>query len=103
MDFRITETIIGAIERRGVKSLHSLTIVSNNAGASIGGGITPLVKSEQISRLLCSHIGANKELEKKYLRGEVAVELCPQGTIAERIRAGGAGIPAFFTPTGISK
>ncbi|RDL40115.1 Succinyl-CoA:3-ketoacid-coenzyme A transferase [Venustampulla echinocandica] len=96
------ETIIGAIERRGVNSLHSLTIVSNNAGGSIGGGITPLVESEQISRLLCSHIGANKELEKKYLRGEIAIELCPQGTIAERVRAGGAGIPAFFTPTGIN-
>jgi 3-oxoacid CoA-transferase len=96
------ETIIAAIERRGAGSLHSLTAVSNNAGAGGGGGLSPLVMGGQINRLILSFIGTNKALEKKYLSGEIAIELCPQGTIAERIRAGGAGIPAFFTPTGIS-
>jgi 3-oxoacid CoA-transferase len=80
-----------------------LTAVSNNAGGGDGGGLSPLVNSGQINRLILSYLGANKSLEKKYLTGEVAIELCPQGTIAERIRAGGAGIPAFYTPTGVSK
>lgn len=62
-----------------------------------------MVASGQIERLILSFLGTNKSLEKKYLSGEIAIELCPQGTIAERIRAGGAGIPAFFTPTGISR
>jgi 3-oxoacid CoA-transferase len=97
------ETIIAAIERRGKDGLKNLTAVSNNAGAAGGGGLSPLVASGQIERLILSFLGANKFLEKKYLSGEIAIELCPQGTIAERIRAGGAGIPAFFTPTGISK
>ena len=96
------ETIIAALERRGKSSLNNLTAVSNNAGAAGGGGLSPLVASGQIERLTLSFLGANKFLEKKYLSGEIAIELCPQGTIAERIRAGGAGIPAFFTPTGIS-
>jgi 3-oxoacid CoA-transferase len=77
--------------------------VSNNAGGATGGGLSPLVNSGQIERLILSFLGSNKSLEKKYLSGEVAIELCPQGTIAERIRAGGAGIPAFFTPTGVSE
>ncbi|TVY82489.1 Succinyl-CoA:3-ketoacid coenzyme A transferase, partial [Lachnellula suecica] len=96
------ETIIAALERRGKNGLHSLTAVSNNAGTASGGGLSPLVNSGQIERLICSFLGNNKSLEKKYLGGEIAIELCPQGTIAERIRAGGAGIPAFFTPTGIN-
>ncbi|PMD19603.1 succinyl-CoA:3-ketoacid-coenzyme A transferas-like protein [Hyaloscypha hepaticicola] len=96
------ETIIAALERRGKDGLNNLTAVSNNAGAAGGGGLSPLVASGQIGRLILSFLGANKFLEKKYLSGEIAIELCPQGTIAERIRAGGAGIPAFFTPTGIN-
>jgi 3-oxoacid CoA-transferase len=98
-----TETIIAAIERRGKDALHSLTAVSNNAGTANGGGLSPLVESGQVDRFILSFLGNNKALEKKYLAGEIAIELCPQGTIAERIRAGGAGIPAFFTPTGVSK
>jgi acyl CoA:acetate/3-ketoacid CoA transferase alpha subunit len=97
-----TETIIQAIARRA-DTLKDLTAVSNNAGGGDGGGLAPLVASGQINRLVLSYLGANKVLEKKYLNGEVAIELCPQGTIAERIRAGGAGIPAFYTPTGVSK
>ena len=97
------ETIIAAIERRGKDALHSLTAVSNNAGTASGGGLSPLVESGQVNRFILSFLGNNKALEKKYLAGEIAIELCPQGTIAERIRAGGAGIPAFFTPTGVSK
>ncbi len=75
--------------------------MSNNAGSAAGGGLSPLIASGQIERLTLSFLGANKVLEKMYLGGAIAIELCPQGTIAERIRAGGAGIPAFFTPTGI--
>ncbi|ESZ98005.1 succinyl-CoA:3-ketoacid-coenzyme A transferase [Sclerotinia borealis F-4128] len=96
------ETIIEALERRGVENLHSLTAVSNNAGASIPGGLGALTQSGQVDRLILSFIGSNKVLEKKYLEGKIAIELCPQGTIAERLRAGGAGIPAFYTPTGVS-
>ncbi|KAG4414022.1 hypothetical protein IFR04_012838 [Cadophora malorum] len=96
------ETIIAAIEKRGKDGLGSLTAVSNNAGSGSGGGLSPLVESGQIERLILSFLGANKTLEKKYLSGEIAIELCPQGTIAERIRAGGAGIPAFYTPTGVN-
>jgi 3-oxoacid CoA-transferase len=76
--------------------------VSNNAGVEGKGGLAPLVKSGQIDRLILSFLGSNKALEKKYLTGEIAVELCPQGTLAERIRCAGSGIPAFFTPTGAS-
>ena len=83
--------------------MHSLTAVSNNAGSGDGGGLAPLVNGGQINRVLLSYLGSNKTLETKYLTGEIAIELCPQGTIAERIRAGGAGIPAFYTPTGVSK
>ncbi|CZT12112.1 related to 3-oxoacid CoA-transferase [Rhynchosporium graminicola] len=96
------ETIIAAIEKRGKNGLGGLTAVSNNAGSGNGGGLSPLVESGQIERLILSFLGANKTLEKKYLSGEIAIELCPQGTIAERIRAGGAGIPAFYTPTGVN-
>jgi 3-oxoacid CoA-transferase len=76
-----------------------LTAVSNNTGVEGKGGLAQLAKTGQVNRIVCSFLGNNKPLEKKYLSGEVAVELCPQGTLAERIRAGGAGIPAFFTPT----
>lgn len=96
------DTIIAAIQKRGADALGELTVVSNNGGTASGGGLSPLVESGQITRLIMSFLGNNKALEKKYLSGEVAIELCPQGTIAERIRAAGAGIPAFFTPTGIS-
>lgn len=98
----VIETIIDALHRRGPESLHSLTAVSNNAGVEGKGGLAPLVKSGQIDRLVLSFLGSNKGLEKKYLSGEIAVELCPQGTLAERIRCAGSGIPAFFTPTGAS-
>lgn len=96
------ETIIAAMARRGPENLHSLTAVSNNAGTAIGGGLSPLVQSGQISKAICSFLGNNKDLEKKYLSGEIAIELTPQGTLAEKLRCGGAGIPAFFTPTGVA-
>ena len=98
----ITDTIIDAIHRRGVEDLHSLTAVSNNAGASGPGGLSPLTRSGQVNRLILSYLGNNKSLEHKYLTGDIAIELCPQGTLAERLRCAGAGIPAFYTPTGVS-
>ena len=94
------ETLIEALRKRGPESLHSLQAVSNNAGKEGVGGLAILTKSGQVNRLILSFLGNNKALEKKYLTGEIGVELCPQGTLAERIRAAGAGIPAFFTPTG---
>jgi 3-oxoacid CoA-transferase len=98
----VPETLIQAIARRGAEDLHSLTAVSNNAGIAKVGGLALLADAGQVSRLILSYLGGNKTLEQNYLTGKVAIELCPQGTIAERIRAGGAGIPAFFTPTGVS-
>ena len=95
------ETIISAMVRRG-DSLSNLTAVSNNAGAAGSGGLSPLTKSGQITRCILSYLGNNKVLEQKYLSGQIAIELCPQGSLAERIRAAGAGIPAFFTPTGVA-
>lgn len=89
--------------RRGADQLHSLTAVSNNAGAAGKGGLSTLSQNGQIDRLILSYLGNNKALEKKYLSGNIGIELCPQGTLAERLRAGGAGIPAFFTPTGVRK
>lgn len=97
-----SETLISAIRRRGADNLHSLTAVSNNAGSPGKGGLATLAESGQLSKLILSYLGNNKDLEAKYLNGDIAVELCPQGTLAERLRAGGAGIPAFFTPTGAS-
>ncbi|GAB0135211.1 hypothetical protein EsDP_00003557 [Epichloe bromicola] len=94
------ETLIEALHRRGVESLHSLTAVSNNAGLEGKGGLSILTKAGQVDNLILSYLGNNKGLEKKYLSGRLAIELCPQGTLAERLRAGGAGIPAFYTPTG---
>ncbi|KAK2035322.1 coenzyme A transferase [Colletotrichum zoysiae] len=96
----VADTIIGALNRRGPENLHSLTAVSNNAGQEGKGGLAILTKAGQVNRLIISFLGNNKALEKQYLTGQIGVELCPQGTLAERIRAGGAGIPAFFTPTG---
>lgn len=97
---RSIETLINAMHRRGIDQLHSLTAVSNNAGSAGKGGLSTLSQNGQIDRLILSYLGNNKSLEKKYLTGHIAIELCPQGTLAERLRAGGAGIPAFFTPTG---
>jgi len=74
--------------------------VSNNAGAEGRGGLALLTENGQVDRMIMSYLGANKTLERQYLTGKIAVELCPQGTLAERIRAAGSGIPAFFTPTG---
>ncbi|KAI9036560.1 3-oxoacid CoA-transferase [Aspergillus affinis] len=96
----VAETLISAMHRRGAENLHSLTAVSNNAGAPGKGGLSTLTQAGQVNQLILSYLGNNKALEKKYLTGNIAIELCPQGTLAERLRAAGAGIPAFFTPTG---
>jgi 3-oxoacid CoA-transferase A subunit len=92
----IPENLILAVRDRGVKGL---TFISNNAGVDdFGLGI--LLRTRQVKKMISSYVGENKEFERQYMSGELEVELCPQGTLAERIRAGGAGIPAFFTPTG---
>ncbi|OAA36592.1 Coenzyme A transferase [Beauveria brongniartii RCEF 3172] len=96
----VAETLIEALHRRGKDSLHSLAAVSNNAGIEGKGGLSLLIGNGQINKLTLSYLGNNKTLERGYLNGDFAVELCPQGSLAERIRAAGAGIPAFFTPTG---
>lgn len=93
------ETLIDAIHRKG---LRNLTAVSNNAGAG-DKGLARLTGDRRVSRMIMSYLGSNKELERQYLSGEISVELSPQGTIAERLRAAGAGIPAFYTSTGGSK
>lgn len=89
------------MSRRGPENLHSLMAISNNAGAPGKGGLSTLTHAGQVNRLILSYLGNNKALEQKYLTGNISIELCPQGTLAERLRAGGAGIPAFFTPTGV--
>jgi len=92
----IPENCIAAIREIGCKEL---TVVSNNCGVDdFGLGI--LLRNKQIKKMISSYVGENKEFERQYLSGELEVELCPQGTLAERLRAGGAGIPAFYTPTG---
>jgi 3-oxoacid CoA-transferase subunit A len=91
------ETLIPEILRSGVKDL---TVVSNNCGAD-GFGLWILLNSRQIRKMISSYVGENKLFEQLYLSGELELELNPQGTLAERIRAGGAGIPAFFTKTGV--
>lgn len=96
----VAETLIKALSRRGPKALHSLTAVSNNAGKEELGGLSLLTETGQVNRLILSYLGNNRTLEDNYFRGTVAIELCPQGSLAERLRAGGAGIPAFYTPTG---
>jgi 3-oxoacid CoA-transferase len=97
----VAETLIQAMVRRGSQSLHGLTAVSNNAGIEDLGGLALLTKSGQVKKLIISFLGNNKALEKQYLSGGIEIELCPQGTLAERIRSGGAGIPAFYTPTAV--
>ncbi len=93
----IPENAIAALRERGVKDL---VVVSNNCGVDdFGLGI--LLRNKQIKKMISSYVGENKEFERQYLTGELEVELTPQGTLAERLRAGGAGIPAFFTPTGV--
>lgn len=91
------ESLIPEIRRAAVKDL---TVISNNAGAD-GFGLWMLLESRQIAKMISSYVGDNKLFEQQYLSGELALELNPQGTLAERIRAGGAGIPAFFTRTGV--
>jgi 3-oxoacid CoA-transferase A subunit len=92
----IPENLIGALRKRGTRNL---TIISNNAGVD-GFGLGVLLESRQISRIIATYVGENQEFERQYLSGELDVELVPQGTFAERIRAGGAGIGGFFTPAG---
>src|SRR5262249_12883226 len=88
--------LIGAIREKGISNL---TVISNNAGVD-GFGVGLLLETRQIRRMIATYVGENQLFEKLALSGELEVELVPQGTFAERIRAGGAGIPAFFTPTG---
>ncbi|KAI8594451.1 hypothetical protein EDD21DRAFT_393610 [Dissophora ornata] len=93
----IPENLIGALKKRA-SDCKDLTVVSNNAGVD-DFGLGMLLRTKQIKRMISSYVGENKEFERQYLSGELEVELTPQGTLAERVRAGGAGIPAFFTPT----
>ncbi len=93
----IPERLIDAIVASGVKGL---TVASNNAGID-GEGLGKLLRTRQIKKMMASYVGENKEFERQYLAGELEVEFCPQGTLAERMRAGGAGIPGFFTKTGV--
>jgi len=93
----IPESLIGAILSSGVKEL---TLISNNAGVD-DFGLGLLLKRRQIKKMISSYVGENKEFERQYLSGELELEFNPQGTLAERIRAGGAGIAAFFTRTGV--
>src|SRR6266542_1558839 len=92
----IPENLIAALRRRGSKQL---TIISNNAGID-GFGIGVLLENRQVKKMISTYVGENREFERQFLSGELDVELVPQGTFAERIRAGGAGIGGFFTPTG---
>ena len=92
----IPENLINSLVRRGVRDL---TCVSNNAGVD-DWGLGLLLKTKQIRKMVSSYVGENAEFERQFLAGELEVEFCPQGTLAERMRAGGAGIPAFFTPAG---
>lgn len=92
----IPENLIGEVRKRGTRSL---TVVSNNCGVD-GFGLGVLLESRQIRKIIASYVGENAEFERQLLAGELDVELTPQGTLAEKLRAGGAGIPAFFTATG---
>jgi 3-oxoacid CoA-transferase subunit A len=92
----IPENLIAALDRKGVKDL---TIVSNNCGVD-DWGLGVLLQGKRIKKMVSSYVGENAEFERQLLNGELEVELVPQGTLAERMRAGGAGIPAFYTPTG---
>ncbi len=93
----IPERLIAAIRDAGVRDL---TIVSNNAGVD-GFGLGVLLASRQVKKMISSYVGENKEFERQYLSGELELEFAPQGTLAERMRAGGAGIPGFYTKTGV--
>ena len=93
----IPENAIAALLRKGVKRL---TCISNNAGVD-DFGIGLMLKTRQVKKMISSYVGENAEFERQLLSGELEVELIPQGTLAERVRAGGAGIPAFFTPAGV--
>lgn len=92
----IAETLIDAIQASGITGI---TAISNNAGVD-DYGLGKLLQTRQIAKMIASYVGENKEFERQYLAGELEVEFCPQGTLAERMRAGGAGIPAFYTRTG---
>lgn len=93
----IPEALIDALKDTGVTGL---TCISNNAGVD-GFGLGKLLETKQIKKMIASYVGENKEFERQYLIGELEVELTPQGTLAEKLRSGGAGIPAFFTQTGV--
>ena len=93
----IAENLIAALRDSGAKDL---MVISNNAGVD-GFGLGQLLETRQISKMVSSYVGENKEFERQYLGGELELEFNPQGTLAERIRAGGAGIPGFFTKTGV--
>ena len=93
----IPEALIDALRDSGAKNL---TVISNNAGVD-GFGLGKLLETRQISKMISSYVGENKEFERQYLAGELQLEFTPQGTLAEKLRAGGAGIPAFFTKTGV--
>jgi 3-oxoacid CoA-transferase subunit A len=93
----IPEALIAALRDSGAKDL---TVISNNAGVD-GFGLGQLLQTRQIRKMISSYVGENKEFERQYLAGELELEFTPQGTLAERLRAGGAGIPAFFTRTGV--
>ena len=93
----VPERLIDAIVESGVTGL---TVASNNAGID-GEGLGKLLRTRQIRKMMSSYVGENKEFERQYLAGELEVEFCPQGTLAERMRAGGAGIPGFYTKTGV--
>ena len=93
----IPEALIAALRDSGVKNL---TVISNNAGVD-GFGLGLLLETRQIRKMISSYVGENKEFERQFLSGELELEFTPQGTLAEKLRAGGAGIPAFFTKTGV--
>ena len=93
----IPEALIAALRDSGVKNL---TCISNNAGVD-GFGLGQLLETRQVSKMVASYVGENKEFERQYLAGELELEFTPQGTLAEKLRAGGAGIPAFYTKTGV--
>ena len=93
----IPEALIAALRDSGVKNL---TVISNNAGVD-GFGLGQLLETRQIKKMISSYVGENKEFERQYLAGELELEFTPQGTLAEKLRAGGAGIPAFYTKTGV--
>jgi 3-oxoacid CoA-transferase subunit A len=93
----IPEALIEAVKASGVQNL---TAISNNAGVD-GFGLGKLLETRQVKKMIASYVGENKEFERQYLAGELELEFTPQGTLAEKLRAGGAGIPAFFTKTGV--